>query len=33
MAAEEYEYSKARKLFGRPAQFEDFDGIKMVGTV
>ena len=31
--AEEYTYSKMRKLFGRPGQFEDFDGIKMVGTV
>ena len=31
--AEEYQYSKYRKNFGKPAQFEDFDGIKMVGTV
>ena len=31
--AEEYEYPKQRKYFGKPAQFEDFDGIKMVGTV
>ena len=31
--AEEYQYPKQRKQFGRPPQFEDFDGIKMVGTV
>ena len=31
--AEEYNYQKQRKQFGRPPQFEDFDGIKMVGTV
>lgn len=31
--AEEYQYSKPRRLFGKPPQFEDFDGIKMVGTV
>lgn len=31
--AEEYTYPKQRKFFGRPPNFEDFDGIKMVGTV
>ena len=32
--AEEYNYSRQRKLFGRPPNFEDFpDGIKLVGTV
>jgi len=32
--AEEYQYSKLRKNFGRPPNFEDQqDGIKLVGTV
>ena len=32
--AEEYQYSKIRKNFGKPPNFEDFpDGIKLVGTV
>jgi hypothetical protein len=32
--AEEYQYSKVRKNFGRPPNFEDFpDGIKLVGTI
>lgn len=32
--AEEYQYSKVRKQFGRPPAFDDLsDGIKLVGTV
>ena len=32
--AEEYDYAKVRKHFGKPPAFEDFhDGIKLVGTV
>ncbi len=32
--AEEYQYSKVRRNFGKPPNFEDFpDGIKLVGTV
>jgi hypothetical protein len=32
--AEEYNYAKVRKQFGKPPNFEDFpDGIKLVGTV
>ena len=32
--AEEYNYAKQRKQFGKPPNFEDFhDGIKLVGTV
>jgi len=32
--AEEYQYAKLRRMFGKPPNFEDFpDGIKLVGTV